>query len=259
MIHVAAEATSLPAPLLHYVAKTEAADETVAKRMTELVALDAGFRAASARIPRDFDAGRAAIAKAFPDFDPDIRVRFVHSLGNFDGGTRVFRGRLYLLFGADMIAQYHAWTDDRAFFTHELFHAYQAQLRGQDNRNAHLTDTIVEDKVARQDPLYVALWEEGLATYVSGWLNPGIPHASLGLDIPEGMEATCLASLPFLVEDLGAKLESTEPSDYFDYMGFRSKDPRRPKRAGYCVGHLVARKLHRRIAMPSSSGSKAPR
>jgi hypothetical protein len=95
----------------------------------------------------------------------------------------------------------------------------------------------------------VALWDEGLATYVSDWATPHASPESLLLDIPKGMVPTCLANLRFLVDDLASKLDSKELADYGDYFMFRSKDPRRPKRAGYYLGYLLAKELHARMSM----------
>ncbi|MBX3228464.1 MAG: hypothetical protein KIT84_07420 [Labilithrix sp.] len=58
-----------------------------------------------------------------------------------------------------------------------------------------------------------------------------------------------MANLPFLVDDVTAKLDSKDVADYGDYLLFRSKDPRRPGRAGYCIGYLLAKQLHTRMPM----------
>lgn len=238
-------------PYWDYVTQSWGAETNakIAKQLTELEALEPAFVAVAKRLPSDLSAAISAMRKAFPDFDPLVEIRLFHSLGRMDGGTRVLGGRYYLLFGVDVIARLHDWPDDRPFIVHELFHAYTDQKHGRDGRNPHPVESIEEERTARAQPLYAALWEEGLATYVSEWLNPGASHASLALDLPKGLEATCLANLAFLVDDLLAKLDSTSVADYGDYFLFRSKDPRRPKRAGYCVGYLAAKKLHRQLPM----------
>ena len=63
-------------------------------------------------------------------------------------------------FGVEMIALLHPARELPAFFHHELFHIYQAQQVG---AAAPPDDT---------QPVWWALWNKGLATYVSWKLNP---------------------------------------------------------------------------------------
>src|SRR3546814_13560899 len=51
-------------------------------------------------------------------------VYLVHSLGEFDGGTRPLLNGNFLLFGADVIARLHLDHDIQPFFHHEQFHFY---------------------------------------------------------------------------------------------------------------------------------------
>jgi hypothetical protein len=225
------------------------ADTLLGKRFSEFEAMDQKFQAAAARAPADLQVAISAMRKSFPDFDPKVDVRFIHSLGKMDGGGRVFRGKFYLLFGLDMMVKYHTWGDDRPFYAHELFHMYQAQRLGLDGRDPNPSESIQEEKVERGEPLYFFLWEEGLATYVSEWAFPGVSKVALTLDVPKGMIPNCDQNLGFLAQDLLAKLDSKQTKDYADYFYFSSKDPRRPGRAGYYIGYRIARSLHQRMPM----------
>jgi hypothetical protein len=222
-------------------------DAVLRKRFAEFEAIEAKFEAAAARAPADFQLAVSAMRSRFPDFDPKVEVRFLHSLGKMDGGGRVFRGRNYLLFGIDMMVRYHTWGDDRPFYAHELFHMYQAQKTGLDGRNAKLVESTHQDKTERSEPLYFSLWQEGLATYVSGWVVPDASMGALMLDVPSGLIMKCEANLEFLVQDVLTKIDSKQTSDYADYFYASSKDPRRPGRVGYYLGYLIARSMHRRI------------
>ena len=64
-----------------------------------------------------------SFARAFPDLGPIGPIYIVHSIGEFDGGTRKVSGQTRLLFGADVMAQVHHFADETPFFQHELFHA----------------------------------------------------------------------------------------------------------------------------------------
>jgi hypothetical protein len=225
------------------------ADSSLDKQLGAFDKLEPRYAQVAKRAPKELDVAIKAMRARFPDFDPQVEVRLIHSLGRMDGGTRVLGGRYHLLFGIDMIAQLHTWADDRAFFAHELFHTYSDQRHQRDGRNPHPVEAIDEENATREQPLYATLWDEGLATYVSEWAVPGASRASMLLEIPENLIPGCTANLPFLVGDLAAKLDSRDVADYGDYFTFRSKDPRRPKRAGYYIGYLVAKRLHRTMPM----------
>jgi hypothetical protein len=112
--------------------------------------------------------------KAFPDFGCQNPIYLLVSLGAFDGGVRSVNDSPALLFGVDVIARIHSQDELGALFDHELFHMYHRQITGMGG--------------GRGDPLYRALWEEGLATYVSGVLNPRVGESAI-LDGPEDLAA----------------------------------------------------------------------
>ena len=74
-----------------------------------------------------------------------------------DGGTRSVKGQRYLVFGADVMARVTTPGRERPFFHHELFHVYNEKF------------------FSECDPLWCALWMEGLAVYVSERLNLALP------------------------------------------------------------------------------------
>ncbi len=128
------------------------------------------------------------------------------SLFSFDGATRKVAGKSALLFAIDGIARYDAQDESlKVLFDHELFHQYHQQ--------------IAPELTADDAPLWVSLWEEGLATYVSQQINPG------------SSEAQVLMS--------GKLAERSAPF----FFGSNSGRPDLPPRCGYYVGYQVARKL----------------
>jgi hypothetical protein len=167
-----------------------------------------------------------SFTRAFPDFNDDFDIYIIYSLGEMDGGSRTINGNQYFIFGIDGMTSYHQGIDDTSFFYHELFHMYHIQ---------HF-----EPKGIMLHPL----WMEGLATYVSHWLNPVADYKDLLLNLPEGLVSSCEEDLKFLALDLDSKLKSRNEDFYVDYFMLYSQHNRIPKRAGYYIGYLVAKELH---------------
>jgi hypothetical protein len=153
-------------------------------------------------------------------------VYLVHSLGEFDGGTRDLPGGTRLLFGADVIARIH--TGDHAiqpFFHHELFHIlHQRSFKG-------------------CDQIWCGLWTEGLAVYVAAELNPTATDEALLLTLPEPIRPAVEEDRAAAVCAVAARLDSTEPKDYAALFSFERLRPSLPPRFGYYVGYLTAREL----------------
>lgn len=168
---------------------------------------------------------------AFPDFEPDIEVWVLHSLGELDGGIREIGGREYFLLGVDGIARFHAFEDQGPFFHHELFHLYH---RGYFEPG---------------DELWGALWAEGLAVHVSRSLNPRASEAELLLDVPTGLRADCEANRAAIVAFARERLRSTRGDDYATLFLMRSERPDVPRRSGYWLGEQVVRSLARTRSM----------
>lgn len=120
------------------------------------------FHAVAATVEKDFAAGQRKFLKTFPDFRCQEEIEFGPSFLHFDGHDyKDGDGHLHMLFGVDAIAILHGPEDMPAFFAHELFHIYHRQVVGAATPNP---DNLV----------WWALWEEGLATYVSQRMNPGL-------------------------------------------------------------------------------------
>jgi hypothetical protein len=101
---------------------------------------------------------------------------FGPSLLHFDGHSYVdARRHQHLLFGVDLISMLHGPGDMSAFYTHELFHVYHAELLG--------------PLIPKDDSLvWWSMWEEGLATYMSKVLNEPLREQQV-LGYPPDMAA----------------------------------------------------------------------
>lgn len=195
-------------------------EELIPRSLQTSKPFEGAMRTLSAQLSRELPAQLGLFRDTFPDFECSTPVYFVYSAGTFDGATRTVGGGNALLFGIDVIARL-----DEALtplVIHELFHVHQ--------------DRLVPDAPER---FYWAMWQEGLATYVSRRLSPDLPEE----------KACCLPALPETIGALSrivpealSLLDSERPEDYARYfLGGRSGEI--PSRTGYYLGYLVAQDL----------------
>lgn len=200
-------------------------DEMLGEQLRAFPRIAEFFAEKNRLINAELEGNLATFQKAFDDFDTDFDVYILHSLGEMDGGARMINGKQYFIFGIDGIIEHHNADTDVPFYHHEFFHMY------------HYQNYVGAEK------LWAALWAEGLATYVSGAMNPGSSYRDMMLDVPPGLVEKCEADLPYLWAKLAEKLDSGSEDDYATFFLFSSKDPRIPKRAGYYLGYLIAKEL----------------
>ncbi|MGI4720609.1 MAG: hypothetical protein ACRYGO_08920 [Janthinobacterium lividum] len=199
--------------------KTEAQrDADIVAARTEFPKLRATYLKTVANFEHDMTAYIASFRKTFPDYAAKNDVWFVHSLGEMDGGKRPLEGKPTFIFGADRMSEDEGKDANVLFFHHELFHDYQPL-------------------VCKQWPVWTSLWQEGLATYVALRLNPG--WTVEGMLPPELVEGT-RKQMGRAVEDLYAKLDSTDGDDYSGLFLGRGDKTGMPARRGYYLGVLVA-------------------
>lgn len=221
-------------------------DEQLQQRYTEWRDLIAPrvrlMRRLSTQIATDLPRYESKFRRTFPDFNYRGEVYFLCSFGGFDGATREIKGKTALLFGLDMIAfVYGEKADPQPFFHHELFHIYHSQF---------VTDRD-------DDPLYLALWREGLAEYVAKQLNPSVEGIAL-FGLPEDMPPRAQAILPQLAHELRTKLDSTSQDDYARFFLGKSNATELPSRSGYYVGYRVAQKIGNGHSLPDLAKMKGP-
>ena len=173
---------------------------------------------------------QAHFEKAFPDFRTDTApVYQMLSLGDFDAHLEPSKGQLPLFIGVDGIVQYHGPNADLAvLLDHESFHLYQAQVNPK----------LSLDKVP---PLFVTLWMEGTATWVSERLNPQANSLAVLLN-----DAPLAAAQPDVIRRAAGALldridsKSDKDADRFFGAGYEGGEP---ARIGYLLGLRIARRL----------------
>lgn len=202
-------------------------DSYIARSFERFPAIEAKFTARAAAVAGQLADAQADFARTFPDSTAMPPIYLLHSLNEMDGGTRELGGRTVLVFGADVIARTHRDdANERPFFEHELFHVYHAPRFG------------------ACKPLWCALWEEGLATYVAARLNPGATDDELLL--PAADMARIKAGQAAAVCAIRSLALSEQEDGYRKLFNGGSNLPGLPERAGYFVGYLVAERLGER-------------
>lgn len=201
-------------------------DEELIKHLGEFSEIKNEFIKKTTALTRNLDASLASFVNSFPDLDRNFDVYVTHSFGEMDGGTRKIGEKIYFILGIEGMVKYHkGFASEVPFFHHELFHIYHAQF---------LPDV---------PGLWPALWAEGLATYASEKLNPGVSPKDMMLDFPAGMVTDTHKTIGFHWADLTSKLTSTADGDYESYFLFSSKNKKIVKRAGYYLGYLIAKEI----------------
>jgi hypothetical protein len=172
--------------------------------------------------PAAFEAGIQHFRKAFPGFVPNVPVYLLHSAGEMDGGTRELRGKVYLIFGADVIAQIHDSHTLTPFLDHELFHVEHGK------------------NFSECPEAWCALWAEGLATYAAKVMTRGADDRQLLLTSPKPIRAAVDATWPRAACVTRDKLDSSAESDINAMFSSGGEEGEFPERFGYYVGLRVA-------------------
>lgn len=211
--------------------------KTEAQRDAEIVAARAAFPALRATymqkvasFKRDLPAHIASFRKLFPDYEAKNDLWFVHSLGEMDGGKRRLNGELVFIFGADMMSRNQGKDAGAFFFHHELFHDYQPMQ-------------------CSSWPVWTSLWQEGLASHVAKQLNPDATDDEMLLNLPPNMAADTRKQMGRALDDLYAKLDSTDQDAYSGLFLRRGDKSGMPARRGYYLGMLVAEEAARSMSL----------
>jgi hypothetical protein len=179
-----------------------------------------------------FETAQGEFAKTFTDFDCKTQVGFGISLLHFDGNESTDKqGRDRLLFGIDMIALLHGPEDMPALFAHELFHVYHRQIMGA---------SMPKDDLVT----WWAMWEEGLATYLSRQMNQPRREQDV-LWFPKDL-AVQMDKPGVMAQAATQMLADFDTSAHYGlWFQIGKSAPGLPERAGYVMGLRLAEQLGR--------------
>lgn len=219
-----------------------------ARKQRLLLARFAHYPELATQIPEEARALQAAIAAQsrrfralFPDANAQPPVQIVLA-PNFDAKSGVLSdGRPVLAFAADSLLLEHANLD--IVVPHELFHLYHAEHAG-----------IRNDGVMPGVDLTLPLFEEGLATYVSGQLTPG--HTDGELLLQDDLGQIPASQLPviarrFLDDAHDKAIDPAQPEAFRRWFNAAATPYQHdlPNRSGYWLGLQVIRQLRRSYSL----------
>ncbi len=213
-------------------ATEEKYDTRIQKALESYPADRAKFLAAASSFATAYAAANVHFRRFFPDYVPPATIYLLHSIGEMDGGTRDIGGKTYAVFGADVIAKVHDASTIGPFLDHELFHFHHARY------------------FADCEALWCSLWQEGLATYVAGQMNPGGDDRTLMLVTPRPIRPEVEPRLDEAMCFTRAKLDSTDQGDYAAFF-FGDGKSRFPPRFGYFIGYLLAKQIGATMSLDS--------
>jgi hypothetical protein len=166
----------------------------------------------------------------FADFKCDFKFYIAPSFGQMDGSAAFVNGENRIIFAPDVISRYHDLHDLKVLIDHETFHVYHHQVTGEFGAFSEAVPTILE-----------ALWSEGLATFASWRMNPGVSlDAAL---LQPGIPQAAKPHLDAIARDLLEHLDENDEATFLRYFVGGKQPPGYPPRAGYYVGTLLAERL----------------
>ena len=205
-------------------------DAEIAAARAEFPKLRAAYEKKVARFTQDLPLHIASFRALFPDYEAKSPLWFVHSLGEMDGGKRRLDGKLEFIFGADLMVKIHGDNDEAFFFHHELFHDYQPMQ-------------------CQRWPVWTSLWQEGMASYVARQLNPDATDDQMLMNLPANMAQETRRQLARALDDLHAKLDSTDQEAYNGLFLRKGDSTGLPARRGYYLVMLVAEEAAKTMSL----------
>ena len=200
-------------------------DRLIAKALAGFPARQMDYDRAVRNFPTALKSAVAHFRTVFPGFTSPLPIFLYHSLGQRDGGSAYLDpGRRHvMLFGADLIAKYHADDSLQPFLDHELFHLEHAHA------------------FVGCDQFWCPLWQEGLAVDAAAAMTPGATDHQLLLDIPTKIRAPTDARWTEALCFVSTHFDDTSDAVIGQALMGGGKPPfGLPDRFGYYVGYRLA-------------------
>jgi len=193
-----------------------------------------GMRMLESSLPQTIAHTRVKFQKSFPDMAWHGNIYLMASAGCFNGRSQKIDGQESLLLGLDDIVGLHE-TDLPPLLEHELFHRYH-----------HAFFAYEPD---HNEQMWVRLWAEGMATYVSQNLSPSASYMDT-MWMTDKKIADLDAGASTLAASFLRSFDSTNQTDADHYfLQDVSSDPRIPGHTGYYLGMRVAKLLNRHYSL----------
>lgn len=216
----------------------EISDEDFAPYFKAMPKFVPKLRKITDKLDKDLPAQLAKFKETFPDMSWNGTVVFMPNFGQTDSGGGAINGKGYQIFGVDTIAfEYGENADLSVLFSHELFHLYFGQFHPELGKNREKGEI----------PLYLLIWNEGLATYASQKLNPKATVDQLFLTNPTAKESAPI--LPKLAKKVLGNFDSGEKEIWQPFLAAQKISDEIPPRSGYYVGYKIAEELGKKMSL----------
>jgi hypothetical protein len=204
-------------------------DEGIANYLKEVAADLPAMRTLSDNLELRTRAVLDRFKQQFPRFDSRITIVYLPSLYRIEGQYTRILDQPTVLLGLDVIARFRGSDADfGVLLAHELFHAHHARL------NAALYRE-------EPSPLYVRIWMEGLAAYVSELVNPQASSLQIIGDAMAPIDRSAALVGP-VAEMIRLDLDSVDAADQARFLTYTAGTGA-PNRSGYLVGYEIAKAL----------------
>lgn len=183
----------------------------------------ARVRALSQRLPGLWCDRLIHFRTLLPDAAAEVPATALVSFLWFDGKVGLWRGRVTLFLGLDMIVLLHGDAPGM-LLDHERFHLYHHEV------NASLI-------LPGGDPLWLGIWKEGLAIHATALLNPGAARRTvfMGDDALAAMGPDMLRRVAAELPDRLGATDRQVRARYLQY-GYRGDIA---ARSGYALGLAI--------------------
>ncbi len=183
--------------------------------------------------------------QTFADYRCNFTFYIAPSFGNMDGTAVSVNGIDSILLAPDVIPRFHKLHALKVLIDHETFHIYHHQATGEFGAFAEAIPTIGE-----------ALWSEGLATFVSWRMSPGI-RLDIALLQP-GIAERAAVHVPTIANELLAHLDERDESTFKRFFVSGNEPEGYPPRAGYYLGLLICEDLSNRYSLQKLAHLRGP-
>jgi len=219
-------------------------DQLIADALAQLPTKQAAYDRAIAEFPAALNGAVEHFRKTFPQFKSPIPIYLYHSLGLRDGGSDYLETgkRHVMLFGADMIAEYHSDDSLQPFLAHELFHLEHGR---------NFSDC---------DQFWCTIWQEGLAVDAAAMMTPHATDRQLLLDTPLPIRPKTNARWKDALCFAAAHFDDTNGTAIVRALQMGGNPPNGlPDRFGYYVGFRIAQATNLTVPQLSRLNNKAAR
>ena len=193
------------------------------------------------QFPSRLEQAWRGFAKQVPDLKQGANVFLIPAPRAAVGGAvRPLGEENAVIFGAEEISTVIAsQRASNVLVRHEMTHLYHMQVNPEIRQM--IAEVYMPPYATDRAKLYQVLWLEGLAAYMSKALNPAATDKEVLLS--DSVAGDVKSLWPGIGLDIRRHLDSSKKDDIDAYLFDNDASGHIPKRAGYFVGMLIAKRM----------------